>query len=319
MTASGGDEELSPDPGRHEILGHVMGARPVICAIDEGDASRHPVRAATWLAQALDAELVLAHALDPMGVGARPRAEMVARDITDADLVQAARRAARLLLDDAARSVTGVEVTTELPEGQVVEELRRLADARWAALLVAGTAPRGGIERVLVGSVSGALAATAPCPLVAVPRGAALEEPGPVVVGYDGSSHSLRAARHAAALAARLGRELVLLHVTGDEGVRPDEDLARELYAAGVAGLGDDPGRPALDLKVRLAVEEGDPAQVLAAVGRKQAAALLVTGTRGRNALSSALLGSVSVGLVRVAGRPVALVSASAGETPAAR
>jgi nucleotide-binding universal stress UspA family protein len=38
-----------------------------------------------------------------------------------------------------------------------------------------------------------------------------------------------------------------------------------------------------------------------------------VIGTRGRNALSSALLGSVSGGLVGAAGRPVALVPASAG------
>jgi nucleotide-binding universal stress UspA family protein len=288
-----------------------------MCAIEEGDASRHAVGAAAWLAGALEAELVLAHAFDPMRIGARPREEMLAQGITDDDLEHAARRGARLLLDHAAASVTGVHVATALVEGDVVTELLRLAEARWPTLLVAGTAALGGIERVLVGSVSGALAAAAPCPVVAVPRGAALEEPGPVVAGYDGSAHSLRAARHAAALAARMGRELVLLNVTGDEGVRADEELARELYTAGVGGLGDDPGRPALDLKVRLAEEDGDPVQVLAAVAREQAAALLVTGTRGRNALSSALLGSVSVGLVRAAGRPVALVPASAGEAPA--
>ena len=310
--------EGSPaDTGRPEILGHVIRARPVMCAIEEGDASRHAVRAAAWLAGALGAELVLAHGFDPMHIGARPRDEMLAQGITDDDLEHAARRAARLLLDHTAASVPGVDVATELVEGDVVTELLRLAEARRATLLVAATAALGGLERVLVGSVSGALAAAAPCPVVAVPRGAALEEPGPVVAGYDGSAHSLRAARHAASLAARLGRELVLLNVTGDEGVRADEELARELYAAGVGGLGDDPGRPALDLKVRLAVEDGDPVQVLAAVAREQAAALLVTGTRGRNALSSALLGSVSVGLVRAAGRPVALVPASAGEAPA--
>jgi len=303
--------------GPHEILGHAVGTRPVMCAIDEGEASRQAVRVAAWLARALDTRLVLAHAFDPMGIGARPREEMLARDLTDDDLVHAERRAAQLLLEEAAKSVTDVELTPELLEGEIVAELLRLAVERWAVLLVAGTAARGGLERVLAGSVSGALVASAPCPLVAVPRGAALDEPGPVVVGYDGSAHSLRAARHAAALAARLRRELVLLHVTGKEAVRPDEDLARDLYAAGLRGLGDEPGRPALDLTVRLAVEDGDPVQVLAAVGREEAAALLVTGTRGRNALSSALLGSVSVGLVGAAGRPVALVPESAGDGPA--
>ncbi len=308
-------EESRADTAHPEILGYTVRARPVMCAIEEHDASRDAVGVARWLAAALDTELVIAHAFDPMGVGALPREEMLARDITDDDIEHVSRRAARLLLDHAAESVRDVDVTTELVEGQVVAELLGLADARWATLLVAGTAARGGIDRVLVGSVSGALAAAAPCPVISVPRGAALEEPGPVVAGYDGSPHSRRAARHAAALAARLGRELVLLHVTGDEGVRPDEKLARELYAAGVGGLGDKPG--SRDLKVRLAVEEGDPVQVLAAVAREHAAALLVTGTRGRNALRSALLGSVSVGLVSVAGRPVALVPASAGETPA--
>ena len=171
---------------------------------------------------------------------------------------------------------------------------------------------------MLVGSVSGALAAAAPCPVVAVPRGAALEEPGPVVAGYDGSAHSLRAARHAAALAARLGRELVLLHVTGDEGVRPDEELARELYAAGVAR----PRRRSRPARRSISRSGSSSRKVTRCrcwqrSRREQAAALLVTGTRGRNALSSALLGSVSVGLVGAAGRPVALVPASAGEAPA--
>jgi nucleotide-binding universal stress UspA family protein len=212
--------------------------------------------------------------------------------------------------------VTGAELETKLEDGQPVPELRRLATERRATLLVAGAAARSGLDRILIGSVAGRLAAVAPCPLVVVPRGAALDEPGPVVSGYDGSAHSLRAARHAAALSARLGRELVLVHVTGDDGVRPGEDLARELHDAGVRGLGDDPGRPRLDLKVRLAVEPGDPVQILAAVAREESAALLVTGTRGRNALSSALLGSVSAGLVRAAGRPVALVPRSAGERP---
>ena len=84
-----------------------------------------------------------------------------------------------------------------------------------------GTAARVGLNRILIGSVTRELAAHSPCPLIAVPRAAALEEPGPVLAGYDGSDHGLRAARHAAALAAQLKRDLVLVHVEpGDEVVR---------------------------------------------------------------------------------------------------
>ena len=62
--------------------------------------------------------------------------------------------------------------------------------------------------------------------------------------------------------------------------------------------------------------ESGDPADVLVRVARERAAALIFTGTRGRNALSSALLGSVSAGVVAVADRPVALVPASVRDAP---
>jgi nucleotide-binding universal stress UspA family protein len=62
--------------------------------------------------------------------------------------------------------------------------------------------------------------------------------------------------------------------------------------------------------------EDGEPVQVLAAVAHEHQAAPLVTGTRGRSPRSSAL-GSVSVGLLSMSDRRVALVPAGAGEAPA--
>jgi nucleotide-binding universal stress UspA family protein len=102
--------------------------------------------------------------------------------------------------------------------------IRRWTAERAATLLVTGTAARRGLEHLLHGSVSGALAADAPCPVVAVPPEAALREPGPVLVGDDGSEHGGRAVRHAEALAARLERGLVQLHVEDGD---PVEELAR--------------------------------------------------------------------------------------------
>ena len=95
--------------------------------------------------------------------------------------------------------------------------------------------------------------------------------------------------------------------------VRPDRELAGELYAAAKAAPRSGPS--GLDLAVSVVRESGDPADVLVRVARERAAALIFTGTRGRNALSSALLGSVSAGVVGVADRPVGLVPASVRDT----
>ena len=152
--------------------------------------------------------------------------------------------------------------------GSQARVIRRRAVDSGAALLVAGTAARQGLQRLLHGSVSGALAVDAPCPVVVVPPDAVLGEPGPVLVGDDGSEHGRRAVRHAEALAARLERELVSLHV-----------------------------------------EDGEPVEGLTAAARERRACLVVTGTRGHGPLRGQLVGSVSTGLVRAAGRPVMLVS----------
>jgi nucleotide-binding universal stress UspA family protein len=267
--------------------------RPVVCAVDDTPVARHAAHAASWLARALDTELVLAHAFDPMGIPALPRDEMVRRDLTDTDVEHAARVAALRLLDHAA-DVAGAPAQTELLEGRPVPELLALATARGAALLVAGTAARGRLDLMLAGSTAAELAAGGACPLVAVPPDARLEEPGPVVAGYDGSEHGLRAARYAADLAKRLGREHVLVHVTNGDGVSVVDEFA-------------DGG---------LVVAEGDPAIALATVADERSAALVVSGPRGRSPVGSAVLGSVSAGLVRAADRPVVLVPPGARMGP---
>ena len=103
-----------------------------------------------------------------------------------------------------------------------------------------------------------------------------MAEPGPVLVGDDGSDHARRAVHHAAALADRLGRDLV-----------------------------------------RMEADDADPVQAIAAACREHRACLIATGTRGRGPMRAEVLGSVSSGLIQTAERPVMLVPASAGETPA--
>jgi nucleotide-binding universal stress UspA family protein len=290
---------------------------PVICAYEDKPIARHALRASAWLATALDAQLVVAHAFDAMGIATLPSREMLERSVTDDDLEHAARARAHRQLATAAERAGDVDVQAELLEDQPIPGLLELAASRGARLLVTGTAARVGLDRILVGSVTSELAAHSPCPVIAVPRAAALEEPGPVLAGYDGSEHGLRAARYAALLAAQLNRDLVLVHVAkrGDEVLRPDRELADDLYAAAKAASHSGPREP-LDLAVNVVRESGDPADTLVRVARERAAVLIFTGTRGRNALSSALLGSVSAGVVGVADRPVGLVAQNVRDLP---
>jgi nucleotide-binding universal stress UspA family protein len=133
--------------------------------------------------------------------------------------------------------VTG-RVLTGLPAAVI---RRRVIDSG-ATLLITGTGARHGLQRLLHGSVSGALAADAPCPVVVVPPDAELGEPGPVLVGDDGSEHGRRAVRHAEALATRIEREVASLRVEDGDPVEALARAARErracLVVTGTRGHG---------------------------------------------------------------------------------
>jgi nucleotide-binding universal stress UspA family protein len=135
-----------------------------------------------------------------------------------------------------------VDVTGTVLTGLPADVIRQRAADSDAMLLVTGTAARHGFQRLLHGSVSGALAANAPCPVVVVAQGDALREPGPVLVGDDGSEHGRRAVRHAELLATRLDRGLERIQVQDGDPVEQLARAARERRAcmavAGTRGRG---------------------------------------------------------------------------------
>lgn len=197
-----------------------MSEAPVLCAFDASEPSLLAARVAVWIAGALRAPLELVYVVDHDALPALPRHGDVIvpqeREALYEIQEQIAEDAARADLEAALAALPHADVMGSVLTGSPADVIRRRAADRGATLLVSGTAARRGLEHLLHGSVSGALAAGAPCPVVTVPPGAAPPEPGP--------------------------------------------------------------------------------------------------GTRGRGPLHGRLLGSVSTGLVRTAGRPVVLVSEHAGE-----
>jgi nucleotide-binding universal stress UspA family protein len=287
---------------------------PIVCAFEDTDPAIRAAAVAGWLAAEIGASMLLVHAFDEGALPAldlRSVGALAFRDRLAALQEQLARRRMADTLAVVADALAPVNVSRELIDGKPVPVLTALAADRGAMLVVSGTAARGGMDRLMQGSVAARLAASTPCPTVTVPPDAMPEEPGPVLAAYDGSSDSRRAARHAAVLAARLGRELLIVGVStrGDRG-RIDPDVPGDMHAA-VSGA---PAIPPGGLHVSLEERDGEPAAAVARAAGECRACLVVTPTRGRGDLRTALFGSITLEIVRSAARPVVLVPASAGD-----
>ncbi|MBK4346973.1 universal stress protein [Lacisediminihabitans changchengi] len=125
----------------------------------------------------------------------------------------------------------------------------------------------------------------------------------PILVGIDGSLHSLEALRYAKRVAIAMGLPLRIVSVwhyrSGGFGLPPigmvSISLDSEPQVAAqktiddfvFSALGTDP-----KVQFGTAALEGEPADVL--IGQSAGAELLVVGSRGLGSVSSVLLGSVS-------------------------
>jgi nucleotide-binding universal stress UspA family protein len=193
----------------------VTTSRPIIGAVDVFERSPPAARCAAWLAEANGAPVELVYVLDPGGFPALPRIDPGERRELYDRHEERTRAHALEQLESLAGEMPGTSTLTVL-EGRPVEALQGIAAEREAALLVTGTVASQGLDFLMHGSVPARLAAVSSCPPVVAPPAAAVADPGPVLVGDDDSDESRLAVRHASAVAARLGREVMRLRV--DEG-----------------------------------------------------------------------------------------------------
>jgi nucleotide-binding universal stress UspA family protein len=257
----------------------------------------------------------VAQAIDELRAEARRQADETAE--------QAVEQARTLGLD--AEPVT---VGPSTPAwGALLDAAHRLD----ADVLICGTRGRGAFARALLGSTSSSLLHHADVPLLVVPDGGGAVD-GPVVAAYDGSE----GARHAIQAVGRLlaGHATVVVHAWEPIFHRslaaralaagPIDDLAHivadlhEAFADDAAATTEDgvAVARAADLNaVGETVESDDGAwRAVAAAARAHRASVIAVGTRGLGAARSALLGSVSSGLVQNAELPVLVVPAEGDE-----
>jgi nucleotide-binding universal stress UspA family protein len=182
-----------------------------------------------------------------------------------------------------------------------------------AEMVVVGSHGSGGLTGFLLGSVSRQIAAHSSCPAVVVRA----TEGTDMVVGVDGSAHSLKALRWAFEQASFTGASLHVLHSWEipptwsmvEVPTYEPEVLIRDYGNAelrdtseAMAGFRDD----FPDVKVRQEVMKGSPVKAL--VKASEHAAMLVVGSRGLGGFRGLLLGSVSHAVVHKAACSVAVV-----------
>lgn len=275
-----------------------MSGTELVVGVDGSAGALTAVQWAARVAQARRLGLRLVHALPELPVP-YPRA-----DPTYEQLLEAAGTQGRLMLDEARAAASGVEAETVLRPERPADAL--VAESAGAAMLVLGTAGLRPLGRVLVGSVTVALAAHARCPVALIRPHAGEEEPpaeGPVVVGVDGSPASEEATAVAFEEASWRGARLIAVHCRHRDGWwdtgTTAEEYARELLAQRLAGWGE----KYPDVVVDREVVAGRAAERLLDFADR--AQLLVAGSRGRGGFGGLALGSTSQALMSYALCPV--------------
>lgn len=303
-----------------------MAFRKILCPVDFSAGSQQALRTAVRLANADDAELILAHSwyIPPVTLGGD--------QVYAGDIVQLMSDDAQRGLDEAvrdARELGARRVVSKMVNGAPWREIVNLAQREPGLdLLVIGTHGRSGLSRVLMGSVTELVVRHAPCPVLTV-RPA--NDPTPythVLCPVDLSRPAHDAVKLAAELVTPGARatELVkpgtagitVLHVlelpVPHAGSLPIPDFHHALDARAAALL--DRWTAELAAKVSVPVRQltrvGHPgAEILSLLEHDHSFDLVAMGGHGYTGIERLLLGSVAEKVVRHAACPV-LVAHSA-------
>ena len=262
----------------------------IMIGVDQSASSRAALEWGARRAERLHADLLLVHVI-PDYLVSPGNLEYQSVKVAIAGLLESEAARARELAPSS-------EVRTRLILGETVPVLAELSDD--ATMVVVGTDRTADVHGEGFGAVNLQIAMISRCPVAVIPSTSTTGHGG-VVVGIDGSPHSMQAAQFAAAEAMTSGAELTLIHASrthsgwltssalGPWIATRDHTAGRMILESAVASL----RARYIHLTVcdRLDTENA-PAKAL--IDAAQDAQMLVVGSRGSGAVQHALMGSVT-------------------------
>ena len=292
-----------------------MMIKKILCAIDRSPSSLqafgYALALARWQSARLNLLEVIEEALPP-GVNRAPTSDGVPNE-TRTTLERDLRRVLT------ARRASDVKVEISLRNGNVVQEILAQAKTSRPDLMVIGSHGRGGIQRLVLGSVAEKVLRLATCPVLTVRRGVRLVRRSrspfaTILCPTDFSAAANKAVAYAKRLAQEADAKLILMTAV-------EWPFGDEVTSGAVAELQKSIASNASDALTRLLprpASNGPRAQAIVAVGKASAAIvkvararsvdLIVMGVSGRGALDVAILGSTTHHVIREGEWPVLTV-----------
>jgi len=218
-----------------------------------------------------------------------------------------------------ARRASDLRVEIAMRKGNVVQEILAQAKASRADLVVIGSHGRGGVQRLVLGSVAEKVLRLATCPVLTVRRGVSAARRnrspfGTILCATDFSAAANRAVAYGSRLAKEANAKLVLMHAVdwpfGDAVTSgPVAELRKSIESSArdqLAGLlsrcrSDGPNAEA-------AVTIGKASSAILKLARARSADVIVLGVSGRGAIDVAVLGSTTHQVIRTGTWPVLTV-----------
>ena len=191
-----------------------VGFKRVLVATDFSEASRKALAHALRIARRFAGDITLVHAIAPAGAYQPIPMDPLPREL-DRQLLQAEEEMTSLVKQQA---IKDVPCHTVVQEGRVWDVLSTLMQEEHADLIVVGTHGRGGLKKIVLGSIAEQVVRLADSPVLTV--GPQVPDPpsgeqsfSTILFATDFGPASAKAFPYALSLAEEYAAKLILLHV----------------------------------------------------------------------------------------------------------